>query len=444
MAVITSIDKQCDFFNNVSPGDTLVSVNDIKITDVFDLMYNFDTDFFSSPSGKPIRKKITITVIHDGVEKTFTGRSALGSLGFEFDSFLMDERRSCKNKCCFCFIDQMPKGMRKSLYYKDDDYRLSVIYGNYVTLTNVTDEDISRIISLHLSPLNISVHTTDPDLRVQMMKNPNAALIGEQLDALYRGGIRIKAQVVVCKGINDGSALEKTLKDLKKYCPQLSSVSIVPAGLTKYRDGLVKLSLFDSVDALNIINLVSEMAEDCYREFGTRIFYVADEYYLKAGLPLPESDYYEEFEQLENGVGMLAEFRDDIKYVVNNIETDETPYNFSIATGEAAAPFFKTVVIPLLQTKLTNLHCNVITVKNDFFGDSINVAGLLTGTDIMKQAVGSDFGDFLVISDVMLRDAAFLDDVTVDNLQEKLHTEIRIGGQSAEDLYKAITQKEFE
>lgn len=444
MAKITSIDKQSDFARYIAEGDVLVSVNGIKITDVFDVMYNFDTDFFSSASGSPVRKKLTVTVMRNGEEKKFTGRSPVGKLGFEFDSFLMDERRSCKNKCCFCFIDQMPKGMRESLYYKDDDYRLSVIYGNYVTLTNVTDDDINRIVSLHLSPLNISVHTTDPAIRVQMMKNPRAALINEQLDALYKGGIRIKAQVVVCKGINDGDALVRTLTDLKKYCPGLSSVSVVPAGLTKYRDGLVKLSLFDAVDALKVIELVSGIAEDCYKEFGTRVFYAADEYYLRAGLPLPESDYYEGFEQLENGVGMLAEYRDDIKYVVNNIEADDTPYNFSIATGEAAAPFFRSVVIPLLRTKLVNLRCNVITVRNDFFGDSINVAGLLTGADILKQTAGSDFGDFLILSDVMLRDSAFLDDVTVEQLQKELKTQIRIGGQTAEELYKAITDKELE
>ncbi len=443
MAKITSIDKQSDFARYIAVGDSLVAVNGIKITDVFDIMYNFDTDFFSSSSGKPIRRKLSVTVIHNGETKTFDGYSAVGGLGFEFDSFLMDERRSCKNKCCFCFIDQMPKGMRETLYYKDDDYRLSVIYGNYVTLTNVTDDDISRIVSLHLSPLNISVHTTDPDLRVCMMKNPRAALINDQLDALYKGGIRIKAQVVVCKGINDGDALVKTLTDLQKYCPQLSSVSVVPAGLTKYRDGLVRLSLFNEIDALKIIDLVSGIAEDCYNKFGTRVFYAADEYYLKAGLPLPESEYYEAFEQLENGVGMLAEYRDDIKYVVNNIDTDDIPYNFSIVTGEAAAPFFKSVVVPLLQTKLINLHCRVITVRNDYFGDSINVAGLLTGIDIIKQTSGSDFGDFLIISDVMLRDAAFLDDVTVEELQKELNTQIRIGGQTAEELYKAITKKEF-
>lgn len=440
MALIKQVKKSNSLHKVLLPNDELISINGIKITDCFDFMYNFN-DYFLSPRERPIRKKISVEILRNGEKMVFEGKSSPGELGIEFDSSLMDKPRACKNKCCFCFIDQLPPHMRQSVYYKDDDYRLSIIFGNYVTLTNMTDFDFERIKELHLSPLNISVHATDPQTRIRMMKNPNAGKIMEQLRFLADSGIRIRAQIVLCKGINDGEILEKTLSDLLTVGDSISSVSIVPVGLTRFRDGLEKLEPFTKEDSLKIIKTIDKFADISLKQRGQRTFFAADEIYLKAELPIPPIEFYESLEQIENGVGMLAKYKDNLESLLEDIPEYKEQYNFTMITGEAAAGFFSNTVIPLFKTKLPRMNCSVKVIRNDYFGENITVAGLITGQDIINQIKNETLGDFLLIPSVMLRDDTFLDDITVNDVEKETKTKVRICGPTPADMFEAITQK---
>ena len=401
---IRSIDATSPLRGKAQIGDTLWSINGNRILDVLDYKF-FAYD----------RNLQLVLRRSDGTEYTLHVRKAEGGdLGLEFESYLMDRARSCANNCVFCFIDQLPKGMRPTMYFKDDDARLSFLLGNYITLTNLSAREIQRIIDLHISPINVSVHTTDPELRRKMLRNPRA---GESIETMRRfaaGGIVMNCQIVCCPGLNDGEALERTMRDLADMYPGVHSVSIVPVGLTRYREGLYPLTPFTAEHAAETIEQVTRFGDECVKQYGTRIFFCGDELYLKAGLELPEDEFYEEHTQLENGVGMIrlleTEFRSALKL---SDSVDGVP--FSIACGTSVAPFFEKLVA-LAREKYPQLRGKVYPIVNDFFGHSINVSGLITGGDLIAQLKGRELGEMLFISQNMLRreEMDFLDDVKLE------------------------------
>lgn len=396
----------------ILPGDVLLSINGHEIHDVLD--YRF---YLTEP-------RLTLTLTREG--KPYSVRVRKGEyddLGLVFDTPLMDNKHRCANKCVFCFIDQLPPGLRETLYFKDDDSRLSFLHGNYVTLTNLNDADIDRIIKMHISPLRVSVHTTDPELRVKMMKNPRAGEVLSYLRRVADAGLDISAQVVLCRGINDGAALDRTMEDLLSYLPALQSVSIVPAGLTKFRDGLYPLSLFTPCECRALIAQVDKMGEHCRATYGRRIFFCADEIYIRGGVPLPEADYYEGFDQLEDGVGLIAALLEDFQFALEDAELPPCSHrHVTIATGEAAYSTISGMAMRLCAA-VPGLCVRVVAIKNNFFGESVTVAGLLTATDIADQLSGETLGDALMIPAVALRktgEPVFLDDKTPEWLSERL------------------------
>lgn len=396
----------------ILPGDVLLSINGHEIHDVLD--YRF---YLTEP-------RLTLTLTREG--KPYSVRVRKGEyddLGLVFDTPLMDNKHRCANKCVFCFIDQLPPGLRETLYFKDDDSRLSFLHGNYVTLTNLNDADIDRIIKMHISPLRVSVHTTDPELRVRMMKNPRAGEVLSYLRRVADAGLDISAQVVLCRGINDGAALDRTMEDLLSYLPALQSVSIVPAGLTKFRDGLYPLSLFTPCECRALIAQVDRMGEHCRATYGRRIFFCADEIYIRGGVPLPEADYYEGFDQLEDGVGLIAALLEDFQFALEDTELPPCSHrHVTIATGEAAYSTISGMAMRLCAA-VPGLCVRVVAIKNNFFGESVTVAGLLTATDIADQLSGETLGDALMIPAVALRktgEPVFLDDKTPEWLSEQL------------------------
>ena len=400
----------------VASGDVLTHINSNEIMDVLDYSF-YERD-----------ENITLSVLRDGEMLSLETQKFEGEpLGLEFETYLMDEQRSCRNKCVFCFIDQLPKGMRDSLYFKDDDSRMSFLFGNYITLTNITDHEVDRIIKMHISPVNISVHTTNPELRCKMMNNRFA---GESLKVLWRlceAGININCQLVMCPGYNDGEELEKTLRDLCKW-ENIKSIALVPVGLTGHREGLAELHPFDKSGALSVIKTAEKFGDQTLNTFGTRRVFAADEFYLIAELPIPAPEFYEEFAQLENGVGLWALTKSDAEDELE-VAKKFMPFKrkISVVTGEAAYPLIKELV-DRTKDKWHNLSCEVYAIKNEFFGGYINVTGLVTGTDIINQLKGKDLGSEVIIPDVMLRheNDMFLDSVTLDELQAKLGTKVRV------------------
>lgn len=406
MAKVTSIEKNSPFYGKLLPGDNLISINGEKIHDILDYMYCVADE------------KLTFTVDRNGEQVSYTAKCN-GHTGVDFDTYLMDKERSCKNKCIFCFIDQLPKGMRSTVYYKDDDFRLSLLYGNYVTLTNATEEDIDRIIRLKISPLNVSVHTTNDDLRVKMMKNPNARGVMPLLRKLTDSGINLRCQIVLCKGWNDGDELVRTMKDLGSLYPNVSSVSVVPLGMTAHREGLCPLELFDKEECSAVIDTVSSFGDECYEKFGTRLFYESDEFYVKAERELPSTDYYEEFEQIENGVGSTALFIEDFKYCIEDLDRNENHAEVSWITGKSMETIIP-ALLSELKEKLPNIKVNHYPIVNHFFGETITVTGLVTGSDVIDQLKNVPLGEYLIIPKVMLRDDVFLDDVSVSDVEKAL------------------------
>lgn len=403
----------------ILPGDILVSVNGNEIADVLDYRY-YTTD-----------KKLKLSLLRDGneISVSVTKKDEYDELGLEFETYLMDKQHSCKNGCIFCFIDQNPKGMRETIYFKDDDSRMSFFFGNYVTLTNLDEKEVDRIIKMRISPVNISVHTTDPELRVQMMKNKNAGKCLSYLKKFYDGEINMNCQIVLCKGVNDGKHLEKSLKELSAYYPYVQSIAVVPAGLTAHRQNLYPLEPFDEKECADVISLIDSVGSENLKKHGVRLCYASDEWYLKANIPLPEEDYYEEYPQIENGVGMIRsmenEIDDEIEYLSEEGFTLSEKREISVVTGEAAYDFIKKSVEKLTE-KWYNLDCKVYKAKNLFFGGEVNVAGLLTGSDLLTALEGKELGKTLFIPSVMLRHEQdkFLDDMTVTELSEKLSVEI--------------------
>lgn len=408
--IIKSIDRDSPLRHHAKVGDALLAINGKKVVDVLDYkFYAYDT-----------RLKVELRR-PDGTEYAVTVRKPEGGdLGLDFESYLMDSPRSCANNCVFCFIDQLPPGMRKTMYFKDDDARLSFLLGNYITLTNLSRREIQRIIDLHVSPVNVSVHTMDPALRCRMLKNPRA---GESIEIMRRfaeNGIVMNCQIVCCPGWNDGEALQYTMEQLAALYPGVHSVSIVPVGLTRFREGLEKLEPFTPEHAAETIDQITAFGDECVKKFGTRIFWCGDELYLEAARELPPDEFYEEHTQLENGVGMLrlleTEFRSALKL---SDAPDGVP--FSIATGVAAAPFFEGL-LALARERYPQLDGRVYAIENDFFGHSITVAGLITGQDLIRQLKGRELGRRLFISQNMLRreEMDFLDDVTLEDAVKAL------------------------
>lgn len=410
--VITSVDPHSPAARaHIKPGEQLLAINGHRIVDVLDYrFYGYDP-----ASDLHLRKP-------DGTERTVRIRKAEGQdLGLNFETYLMDHAHSCANNCIFCFVDQMPQGLRKSLYFKDDDARLSFLMGNYITLTNMAPRAIQRIIDLRISPINVSVHTTDPELRAKMLGNPRA---GESIDVMRRlaeNGIHMNCQIVSCPGINDGPSLRRTMEDLAAMHPGVSSVAIVPVGLTRYRQGLYPLEQYNARTAAAVIDMVEEFGGQCRERFGTNIFWCSDEFYLLAGRELPPEDYYESFAQLENGVGMLRLLEGEFVSALRLMDDHPTSSPFTIATGLDAAPMLDHLV-QLAKEKYPGLRGQVIPVVNRFFGEQIVVSGLITGQDLIEQLRGRDLGQRLLLPDNMLRyhENVFLDDVTIAQVEEAL------------------------
>lgn len=419
----------------IKPGDNLLFINDNEIIDVLDYMY-YSSDSPLSLKLEDSKKNLySVLINNDDYE----------DLGLTFETYLMDSEKSCKNKCVFCFVDQLPKNMRKSLYYKDDDVRLSFLTGNYVTLTNLSDREIDRIIKLKISPINISVHTTNGELRKKLMKNPNAEKIMDILPRFSDAGINMRCQLVICKGLNDGEELKRSLRELYSMYPQVSSVAVVPVGLTCHRTELYPLEALSKDDASETINIVNSFSDKALEENGTRFCYNADEMYIKAGLSLPDYDYYEDFEQLENGVGLIRLLESEFMVELKKAKILKKTVNISVATGISAAPFIQ-MLIDYAEKKWHNFKCNVYPIQNDFFGRSINVTGLLTGIDIIKQLKDKELNDYLFISSSMLRAGTdiFLDDTTVSDLERELDTKVVVisnGTDFISEIYNLGGQK---
>ncbi|MDF2473547.1 MAG: hypothetical protein K0R21_1329 [Anaerocolumna sp.] len=413
----------------IRPGDKLLRVNDHEIKDVFDYHYAVNDEYLvlliQKPDGEEWELEIEKEIEED--------------LGIEFEEGLMDSYRSCRNKCMFCFIDQMPPGMRETLYFKDDDARLSFLQGNYITLTNMIDEDIERIIFYKLSPINISVHTMNKELRCKMLNNRFAGEALDKIKKLYDAGIVMNGQIVLCKGVNDGEELERSIHDLAVYIPHMQSVSVVPVGLTKYRDGLVPLDKFEKEDALGVISIIHKWQNILLGAYGTRFIHGSDEFYLTAELPLPDSENYEGYLQIENGVGMVRSLMEEFKEYYETLSGDDRKHTLSLATGVLAAPII-TDLVNKIYNKYPNIQVNVYTIVNEFFGTNITVAGLLTGGDITKQLEGKDLGEHLLLPQALLRDGEdiLLDDYTVGDMENTLQTKIRIVQSDGKSLIDAI------
>ncbi len=407
------------FKAGILAGDILLSINDREINDVLDYRFHL------------ANSKIVLRLSRNGEDITKTIlKSEYDDIGLDFDTPLMDNKHSCENKCVFCFIDQLPKGLRESLYFKDDDSRLSFLHGNYITLTNLKDKDIDRIIEMHISPVNISVHTTNPELRVKMMRNKRAGEVLSYLRRLVDAGIHICGQLVICKGINDGAELERSMNDLEAYSPALQSVSVVPAGLTKFRDKLYPIEPYTKEDCGQIIDQVNAFGDKCLEKHGTRVFYCADELYIKAERELPDESYYEEYSQIENGVGMLtsmnSEIDTELDYIDEYLPEFKAPRCVSVATGYSAYENITAICNKLAQ-KIDGLDIRVYPIKNNFFGETITVAGLLTATDIIDQLADKDLRDELLFPACALRSDGdlFLDGKTPQELSKALEVRVR-------------------
>ena len=421
----------------IAEGDLLLTIGGREIEDVLDYrFYLADT-------------LVTLECERDG--KRFSVSIKKGEyddIGLGFETPLMDEKHSCRNKCIFCFIDQLPRGLRETLYFKDDDARLSFLHGNYITLTNLTDKDVERITRMHISPVNVSVHTTNPSLRVFMMKNKRAGEVLGYLARFRDAGIRICAQIVLCRGVNDGEELDRSMRDLCTYLPALSSVSVVPAGLTRFREGLHPLTAYSPEEGRAVVAQVAAFGEECLKKYGTRLFFCADELYVKGGLPLPPDEYYEEYAQIENGVGMLRalteEFAAELSFLAES-DLPKTPRTVSIATGVAA--YERIVALAkLVEERVPALTVKVHKICNHFFGESVTVTGLLTGKDLAEQLSDKALGDQLLLSSSTLRAEGdlFLCGMTPAELAEHLGTPIRFVESDGAALVEAILGKNEE
>ncbi len=409
-------------------GDRLISINGHPIRDVIDYMY------YEACCSLSLLMEI------DGEEVLFElEKESEEPLGLDFETYLMDGQRRCKNKCIFCFIDQLPKGLRETLYFKDDDARLSFLMGNYITLTNLTEEDIRRIIEMKISPVNISVHTTEPELRVKMMKNPNAAKINEILHRFYQAGIEMNCQIVLCKGINDGVHLQKTLLDLAELAPYVRSTSVVPVGLSKHREGLYPLEPFEKEDAAQVLDIIHRIGTQQKQKTGRRGCYPSDEFYVQAGWDVPDEEFYEGYPQLENGVGLMRSLQNELETVLEDEQGDCLPREVGIITGTLAADYMR-MLLDQIQKKFPGLSYTVYPIINHFFGERITVSGLVTATDILEQLGGRALPERLLIPSSMLRaeQDLFLDSISIDQVSAALGRPISISMNDGADLLDKI------
>lgn len=410
-------------------GDVLVAVNGQSVQDIFDYHYLINEEYLELLIRKPDGEEWELEI-----EKEYED-----DLGIVFENGLMDEYRSCRNKCMFCFIDQLPKGMRDTLYFKDDDSRLSFLQGNYVTLTNMSDEDVERIIRYHLSPINISFHTMNPELRCKMLNNRFAGDALKKVDQFYEAGITMNGQIVLCKGINDDRELEYSLEQLTKYLPHLQSVSVVPVGLTDHREGLYPLEPFNREDACKVLELIHAWQKRLYARYGTHFVHAGDEWYLMAGQEVAEEESYDGYLQLENGVGMVRLLHEEIGIELDLRAGDSRKRKVSIATGILAAPLLQEEA-ERIRKKYPNVEILVYPIVNDFFGDRITVAGLLTGRDLERQLKGRELGEVLLLTEHMMKsgEQIFLDDMTVEELSRSLQVPIIIVESDGKALLKAV------
>ena len=431
----------------IEAGDAILSVNGEKIRDIFDYRFLITNENLMLEILKQDGEVWEIEIEKEEYE----------DLGLEFESLMIDDAKSCKNKCIFCFIDQLPKGMRDTLYFKDDDSRLSFFMGNYITLTNMSFEDIDRIIKYKMSPINVSVHTTNPDLRVFMLKNKNAGDVVEKIQKLIDGGIEVNCQIVLCREINDEKELDRSLKELGALYPGVNSVSVVPVGITIYREGLSYLKPYDMESSAKVIEQIEAWQKKFWEKFGSRIVYIADEFYIMAGNSIPDYEDYEDFPQIENGVGLIAQFKQEFMEYIgkldycslkqkNKIKLQGAKYSqefklriISIATGVSSYLHIKEMA-QKLQQKYKNLNINIYKIENNFFGKNVTVTGLLTGQDILEQLKGKELGDELLLSRSMLRsgEEVLLDDYTISDIEKKLDVKVSIVDNSGKDFIEKI------
>ena len=417
------------------PGDILLTVNGQPVEDIFDYRYLMNEEFVVLEV-----EKANGEIWELEVEKEYEE-----DLGITFEKDLMDDYRSCSNHCIFCFIDQMPPGMRDTLYFKDDDSRLSFIQGNYVTLTNMSDHDIDRIIRYHLEPINISIQTMNPELRCKMLHNRFAGDALKKLQKLYDAGITMNGQIVLCKGVNDGKELDDSIRKMSAYAPVLQSVSVVPVGLTKFREGLYPMEQFQKEDALEVLDIIHSWQKKMMDQYGIHFIHASDEWYILAGKDLPLEESYDGYLQLENGVGMMRLPLDEVKEEIENRTGDDRRHTVSLATGLLAAPVIQQIADQLCE-KYPNVTIHIYPIINEFFGEKITVSGLLTGQDLKKQLTGKELGKQLLLPCNILRTGydVFLDDVTVGELEKSLQVNINIVKSSGQDLVDAVLGLEEE
>ena len=412
----------------IKKGETLLSINSNEIVDVLD--YRF----------YQVNRKLTLEVEDENknVRTIEMTKGEYEEIGLEFETYLMDKQHSCRNKCIFCFIDQLPKGMRESLYFKDDDSRLSFLFGNYITLTNITEHEIDRIIKMHISPINVSVHTTNPELRCKMMNNRFAGDTLKYLKRFADAGITLNCQIVSCPGINDGDELVRTLTDLENL--GVNMTAIVPVGLTRYRENLYPLVPYNKETAGQTIDIIEKMGDECVKKHGRRIFFPGDEFYLLAEREIPSPEFYEDFSALEDGIGMIAYLTDDVIWKLEELDADESLcHKVTIACGEGVFPYMKRIM-SMINEKFPNITINTRAIKNNFFGGGVNVSGLVTGGDLIDQLRGDDLGDRLIITSSMLRfeNDLFLDDVSTDDVERELNITLIPINNNGNDLVEAV------
>ena len=418
----------------VHAGETLLEINGHRVVDVLDYkFYGYDP-------------RLTLTLrAENGTTRTVRLRKREGEdMGLNFETYLMDCARSCANKCIFCFVDQLPKGMRDTLYFKDDDARLSFLMGNYITLTNLSDREAQRIIDLHISPINVSVHATDPALRSMLLGFPNGGRGLELMRRFAENGITMNCQIVSCPGINDGPALRKSMEDLVGMYPGVNSVSIVPVGLTRHRGGLYPLEPYQADTAAAVVDMVEAYGADCKERFGTTVFWCSDEFYLKAEREIPEPECYEDFQQFENGVGMLSLFKSEFYELLPQItDREKRKRTLSLVTGAAAFGLISEIASEIMK-KFPNITINTYCIRNDFFGEMITVSGLLTGTDIINQLKGRELGEYIILPDSLLRngETVLLDDIYLSDIERELGVKVKIALNSAESLVNRIMNTE--
>lgn len=421
----------------IEVNDVLLSINDNKINDIIDYKFlSADEEIILEV------EKADGEIWEIEVEKEYGE-----DLGIEFGGGIMDKAKSCSNKCIFCFIDQLPKGMRETLYFKDDDSRLSFLQGNFVTLTNMKDEDIDRIIQYHISPINVSVHTTNPELRVQMLNNRFAGSVFERMKKLADAGIIMNAQIVSVPGINNGDELERTITDLYTLYPQISDVAVVPIGITKFRQGLKQVNTYTKEQSIEEIENIKKLQDIYMKEVGKPFVRLSDEFYLVAGKQIPSQEFYDDYHQIEDGIGMVRCFRDAIddalEYLSPNIKG-----SFSIATGTLAYPELLEASNKI-KNKNSNIKLDVYGIVNNYFGSTITIAGLLTGTDIIDQMKGIISSEYLLLPNNMFRkgyeladstEQIMLDDMKIKDIELALNVKVIVVDYTGEDLIQKLNE----